>query len=252
MRLILYTRVSTHEQAAGGISLTAQEAQLRGWCNLLGHTVHSLQVDAGVSAKISPGQRPAFLRVMGHLEKHEADGVVAVRLDRFSRSVIDTLNLITGFDKKGWRVLSLHESLDTSTPTGKFTVTILAAMAEWERGMISQRTREGIAQLKSSGKRWGKSLPWGKQLGADKKTLEDCPIEIEAMDRVTALVKSGMTNEDYIAAALNEWHPHPRINEPWTQSRVHTLFKAMRAQGKRPESPKYRLNKRRPRKPVVP
>ncbi len=236
MRLILYTRVSSTEQATEGVSLDAQDERMKAWCSMMGHTPTVVIQDAGVSGSVPPAERPGFKEVIKGLHYKQADGVVISALDRVGRSVIDVLTLITDFDKKGWRIFSLRESLDTSTAVGKFTVTILAAVAELERGMISQRTKEGVAQLKRQGKRYSRSIPWGKQLG-ENDMLVDCPVEQEVVARLSGWIIEGTRNKVEIARRLNEWHYHPRMKKPWTEDMVTRMFSIMKRQGKKPNVP---------------
>lgn len=143
-----YVRVSTDEQVAEGASLHAQraalsaEAERRGW-NL------ELVADEGYSAK--DFKRPGLAAALACLDSAEADALLAVRLDRVSRSVADFAGLLARARRQGWRVVLLSPNLDTEDAAGKFTAHVLAAAAEYERDLIGARTREGMAQRRAEG-----------------------------------------------------------------------------------------------------
>lgn len=86
----------------------------------------------------------------------DGDEVYVMDFSRLSRSVQDLLNIVEGFNKKNVKLVSLKENLDTSTPTGKLMLTMLGAIAEFERANILERQREGIAIAKREGKYKGR------------------------------------------------------------------------------------------------
>lgn len=96
--------------------------------------------------------------------------MIILRLDRLSRSVRDTLGVIEHFKKCRVELHSLNEKLDTSTASGKFVVTLLSALAEMERGLISERTSAALQSKILRGERAGQ-VPYGWTLGQDGKTL---------------------------------------------------------------------------------
>jgi DNA invertase Pin-like site-specific DNA recombinase len=148
-----YVRVSTADQVEHGASLDAQRAELtaeavrRGW---------DLEIvaDEGVSGKNL--HRPGMQEALRRLDAHEADQLLAVRLDRVSRSVADFAGLLDRSAKHGWGLVMLSPSLDLSDPSGRFTANVLAAMAQFERELIGARTREGMAQRRAEGVHCGR------------------------------------------------------------------------------------------------
>ncbi len=148
-----YIRVSTTEQVETGASLDAQkailiaEADKRGW---------SLEVvaDEGVSAKSL--NRPGLQAALARLDAGDADVLLAIRLDRVSRSVADFAGLLDRSEKKGWGLTLLSPNIDTSDPAGKFTANVLAAAAQYERELIGVRTSEGMRQRQAEGVRLGR------------------------------------------------------------------------------------------------
>lgn len=154
MRVVGYTRVSTEEQAQGGISLEAQAAKVRAYAQLYEHDLVDLVVDAGESA--SSLKRPGIQRVLGMLERGEADGLVVTQLDRLTRSISDWLELLQKFfgDKRA-ALLSVGDYVDTSTPIGRFILLVRVAVSQLEREMTGDRTRAALSHKKDKGERLG-------------------------------------------------------------------------------------------------
>lgn len=100
-------------------------------------------------------KRPKFDEMMNFLR--EGDELIVSEFSRLARSTTDLLNIVDSLTKKDVKVLSLKEQLDTSTPQGRFMLTIFGAIAEFERELILQRQREGIAIAKAAGKYKGRN-----------------------------------------------------------------------------------------------
>ena len=84
------------------------------------------------------------------------DGIVVVSLDRFGRTLTDLIAKIEGFDRDGIAFCSLRENIDTTTPAGKFMLQVFAALAEFERARIRERTYAGLAAAAASGRKGGR------------------------------------------------------------------------------------------------
>ena len=137
-----YVRVSTVEQnEAGQISELREKAD-----------VEKFFVDK-VSAKSA--KRPKFDEMMNFLR--EGDELIVSEFSRLARSTIDLLKIVETLTAKDVKVRSLKEQLDTSTPQGKFMLTIFGAIAEFERELTLQRQREGIKLAKAAGKYKGRN-----------------------------------------------------------------------------------------------
>lgn len=105
--------------------------------------------DEGKSAKTL--NRPGLQSALRRLDAGEADHLLAIRLDRVSRSVADFAGLLDRSAKKGWGLVLLSPNIDTSNAAGRFTAHVLASAAQYERELIGQRVREGMAQRKAEG-----------------------------------------------------------------------------------------------------
>ena len=101
-------------------------------------------------------KRPELQRLMATVQS--GDTVMVESISRFARNTRDLLDLVEKLNAKGVEFVSLKESLDTTTPTGKFMLTIFGAVAELERGYLLQRQAEGIAAARSRGVRFGRPV----------------------------------------------------------------------------------------------
>lgn len=189
-RVIAYCRVSTDEQSTSGVSLAAQEAKLRSYCDALDLVLVRVEVDAGVSAKSLA--RPALQRALSSLRNGEADALLVAKLDRLTRSVRDLGTLLEDhFGERGAGLISLGESVDTRTAAGKLVLRLLVSVSEWEREAIGERTSTALQHLKSQGRRVG-SVPFGYQLAEDGKTLAAVESEQATIARARELRASGL------------------------------------------------------------
>src|SRR4051812_40253919 len=186
MKVLGYARVSTEEQASEGVSLDVQQEKIAMYCQLHGLTLVGIEVDAGVSAKSL--DRPGLAAALARLDSGEVEGLVITKLDRLSRSVADWNRLIDGhFGAVGGRqLLSVSDSIDTRTAAGRLVLNVLMSVAQWEREIIVERTREAIGHKRRQGERIGRT-PVGKRLRADGKTLEPDPREAETVALILVL-----------------------------------------------------------------
>src|SRR6476646_10299620 len=159
MRVLGYVRVSTSEQASKGAGLEAQrrailaECKRRGW-----HLVETIE-DAGYSARDL--RRPGIQAALRALERGEASALVVAKLDRLSRSMLDFSKLMAKASREHWALVALDVAVDTSTPSGEAMANMLATFAQFERRLISQRTREALAVKRAQRVRLGRppSIP---------------------------------------------------------------------------------------------
>jgi DNA invertase Pin-like site-specific DNA recombinase len=154
-RVVGYTRVSTAEQAESGGGLEAQRRAITAECERRGWELVAIHEDAGASGKSMRG-RPALAAAIAAVESKEAAGIVVSKLDRLSRSLLDFASIIVRANKAGWNLVALDLGVDLSTPSGKFIANVMASAAQWERELISQRTRDGIAAKAAAGTLRGK------------------------------------------------------------------------------------------------
>ena len=149
-----YIRVSTAEQAAEGASMEAQRGAITAKAAAKGWDLEIISEPA-LSAK-DLDNRPGLTAALARLDGGEADYLVATALDRISRSVQDVADLMARTARNGWALASLREEIDTSTATGRLFVHMIAAISEFERSIIGERTKAGMAQKKLEGAVFGK------------------------------------------------------------------------------------------------
>jgi DNA invertase Pin-like site-specific DNA recombinase len=159
MKAIAYLRVSTREQHDSGAGIAAQRTKIEAACRSRDWDLHRVVTEVA-SAKDLVG-RPALKRLLDDLDDGEADVLIVSKLDRLSRSVLDFANLVVRAQKKGakkaaWAVCVLDLGVDTSSPNGMFMAQVLAAMAEWERKIIGQRTKDALAEKRAADVRLGR------------------------------------------------------------------------------------------------
>jgi DNA invertase Pin-like site-specific DNA recombinase len=158
IKAIGYIRVSTDEQAKEGVSLENQEQKIQDYCKLKDFEIIEIIQDAGISAKNL--RRPGAQKVLEMARNKMVDAVVVYKLDRMFRSTVDALETTRLFDKWNVSFHSIEESLDTKSAMGKFFFTLTAALAEMEREIIGERTRDVLQRKKANGEVYG-HVPFG-------------------------------------------------------------------------------------------
>jgi len=131
-----------------------QLGELRAYCQQRGWEVAGEYVDTGISG--AKEHRPALDRLLEDCRRRRLDAVVVYRYDRFARSLRQLVNALEEFRALGIDFVSLHEGVDTSTPNGRLVFGIFASIAEFERELIRDRVRSGLAAAKARGKRLGR------------------------------------------------------------------------------------------------
>lgn len=151
MRVGIYVRVSTQEQAKEGYSIGEQIERLGKYCDAMQWTIVAKFIDPGYSG--GDMDRPGLRELIDNVEAGKLDKVVVYKLDRLSRSQKDTLFLIEDvFLKNGTDFVSMNENFDTSTPFGRAMIGILAVFAQLEREQIKERMAMGKEARVKSGK----------------------------------------------------------------------------------------------------
>ncbi len=175
--LALYCRVSTDEQAREGVSLDEQQTRLHAYCRAMGW--HEGQVrlymDNGYSGKSF--DRPALRQLLDAVALGMVARVLVTKLDRMSRKLLDLLQMMESFRTHGVSFVSLSESFDSETPSGRLTLQVLGAVAEFERERIRERVSENMAHAALQG-RWMGQSPYGYQMVAKMLHIEAGQAEI--------------------------------------------------------------------------
>lgn len=213
MRAVGYIRVSSEEQAESGLSLAHQRAKIEAYALAMDYELLEVIEDAGKSAKNLI--RPGIEKAMNLIRARQADTLVILKLDRLTRSVKDLGTLVETFEKTGASLVSIQDSINTSTAAGRLVLNVLGSVAQWEREAIGERTSAAMQVKKSRGELVG-AVPFGFNLGEDGRTLQPNEEEQEALRIMRELRTSGMSFRR-IADELamrgiqtktgREWHP---------------------------------------------
>lgn len=183
--IVGYIRVSTDRQAKEGQSLRAQEQRIRAFAKAHGLKVDRIYREDGASGKDT--DRPALKELRSDLDKI---GIVIVyKFDRISRSVVDLYELLEEFKVAGVAFNSVSEGVDTSSAVGEFIIGVLAALAQMERKLIGERTRDTLASKKANGEHIGR-VPFGYRIAASGK-LEKDPDQQKTIARIKRLHRAG-------------------------------------------------------------
>jgi len=192
-RTIAYLRVSTDKQADHGVSLEAQEEKIRAYASLYDLELVEIITDAGVSA--SKLDRPGLNKALGMLKAQEADGLLVVKLDRLTRSVVDLGSLVRDyFGERGSALMSVSENIDTRSAAGRLVLNVLASVSQWEREAIGERTKSAMQFKKSKGEfTGGKRAPYGYRLSDDGVHLEEHSGEQEVLKVIRGYREEGLS-----------------------------------------------------------
>lgn len=145
MKAAIYARVSTEEQDADKQDIICQE-----YCKRNNIEVYKVYKDVISGTTTS---RPEFNKMLEDMRQYHFNAIVVTKLDRIGRSLQHLLSLFDEFKSKGVEFIAATQNIDTSTAAGKLQMHILAAFAEFERNIISERTKEGLKGAKGVGKR---------------------------------------------------------------------------------------------------
>src|ERR1700722_18002646 len=150
-RAAIYVRVSTDKQTVENqLRELRQIAERRGW------QVVEEYHDAGISGAKGRKDRPGLDKMLRDVQRRRFDVVMAWAIDRLGRSLIDLLGTIQTLEACGVDLYLDQQAIDTTTPAGKLMFQITGAFAEFERSMIRQRVRAGLARAVAKGKRLGR------------------------------------------------------------------------------------------------
>ena len=186
MRAIGYIRVGTEDQAREGISLETQRAMIEAYAEINSLKLLEIICDEGASGKDL--EREGIARLLEMVDAREVVAAIVYKLDRLSRKTLDTLSLIESFESQDIAFNSITEKVDTKSATGKFFLTILSAIAQMERDMIGERTKDAFAHKKQRGE-WTGRIPFGFRI-VNNRLVED-PEQIRAIQKAKRMRRSG-------------------------------------------------------------
>lgn len=164
VRAIGYRRVSTDEQVQSGAGLDAQAAKISQLCEARGWELLDTFTDEGISGGTAAAKRPSLTLALAAMAAGEADVLVVPKLDRLARSVTMLAGLMDLADQQGWQLVISDADVDTTTAGGRLVANVLGSVAEWERAIIRERTRDALQARKAAGVRLGRPVQLPQQV----------------------------------------------------------------------------------------
>jgi len=159
IRVALYARVSTSDK---GQDTSLQLNPLREYCSSRDWSIEGEYIDIGHSG--AKDRRPQLDRLMNDARKRKLDCIIVWKLDRWGRSLKHLINSLSELQSLGITFVSYSENIDLSTPAGKMMFHVVGAMAEFERSLIQERVRAGMALAKLRGVKIGRKSTDSKVL----------------------------------------------------------------------------------------
>jgi DNA invertase Pin-like site-specific DNA recombinase len=221
-----YVRVSTQEQATEGVSLDAQRDRLRTYCKLHGFKLIDIAADEGYSG--STLERPGLQAALQLIRRGQANTLLVVKLDRLSRSLRDVCTLVEElFSDEGKHLLSLCGMANTHTAAGRMTLMNLANYHQYERELISERTRDALQHMKAQGIPLGHA-PYGYEHSRSiddkgRRVLVPLSNEQTVISRIAAMNEEGVKFGE-IARRLNAEQAAGRKGGKWRTSRISVVL----------------------------
>lgn len=205
MRAIGYMRVSTEEQGDSRAGLEAQEQVIRD--KIAYKKWELLDIRQDISSGASMKKRTELGRTLRDLKDGKADVLIVAKLDRLSRSVMDFASIMEMAQKEGWALSVEDLDVDTSTSNGRLIMNIMISLAQWEREIIGERTRNALAAVKARG------VKLGRKSGVDAETI-----------RIINMLRSADLSYQRIADTLNDQGLEGGQGGKWHATTVRRLY----------------------------
>ena len=233
----LYMRVSTEDQAREGFSLPEQKERLESFCKFKGYEIIDYYEDAGISAKTG-NHRPEFERLKNDIRAKKINTIVALKLDRITRSIYDWENLMTFLDENNAYLDCVNDEINTTSANGKMISRLLMSVSQNEIERTSERTKIGLAGAIKCG-----HIPHIAPLGykhKDKKLVIDYSTK-DIVVRIFDLYYNGYSYQK-ISNLFNEEKVLGKDN--WRDSTIvnileNEIYKGDFVHGKRTKHPTY-------------
>ena len=233
----LYMRVSTEDQAREGFSLPEQKERLESFCKFKGYEIIDYYQDAGISAKTG-NHRPEFERLKDDIKTKRINTIVALKLDRITRSIYDWENLMTFLDENDAYLDCVNDEINTTSANGKMISRLLMSVSQNEIERTSERTKVGLAGAIKCG-----HIPHIAPLGykhEDKKLVIDYATK-DVIVRIFDLYYNGYSYQK-ISNLFNEEKVLEKDN--WRDSTIQNIleneiYKGDFIHGKRTKNPTY-------------
>ncbi len=218
VRVAIYTRVSTEDQAKEGFSLHAQRDRLEAFCKARDWEIAATYVDDGHSGRDI--RRPAYQRMLE--ERARWDTILVIKMDRIHRNSRHFMEMMESLGEWGKDFVSATESLDTTTAMGRFVMDIIQRIAQLESEQIGERVYMGMSQKAKVGPGLlGFPSPLGYDLREGRLLVNET--EAAVVREIFSMSLDGKTMED-IARVLNARHRGTKSGRDWAPIKVYRIL----------------------------
>ena len=230
-KVAIYTRVSTTEQAEEGYSSEEQEKIGTKYCVDNGYEVYKIYSDKGISGK-SINARPAMKELLKDAEEKKFDMVITWKINRIARNMLDLLKIVDLLEKNNISFKSYSENFETETPMGKFSLQMMGAVGELERGTIAQNVKMGMMARAREG-RWNGNVLLGYNLkeksDSTNKKRKDTELvvnesEAEIIKTIFCMYSEG-NGYKAIANKLNKFGHTTKRGNPFSVNAIKDILK---------------------------
>lgn len=206
-----YIRVSSEEQANSGLSLSHQRSKITAYAKAMDIQLIEIIEDSGKSARNL--NRPGIQKALEGIKISIANALIVLKLDRLTRSVKDLGGLVEFFDKTDAALISVQDSINTSTAGGRLVLNVLGSIAQWEREEVGERTAAALAVKKERGEKTGGLAPFGYDVTREGKLTEN-EKEQAAIKIIRSLYRR-KSSLRAIGAKLEELGYEPKTGGKW-------------------------------------
>lgn len=218
LRLVAFCRVSTDGQR-DNTSLETQERDIRDYCRMHGHEL--VEIISVAETAYDASKRTNFNKVLEVLEQGAADGLIVLKLDRFSRTVAQGIEVLKQFKDKGWELICVKDQIDTSSALGKAFFQLALVFSELERDQFMERSRAGWEAKKATGAYASGQPPYGWRAERGQLVRDE---QEQAVIRVVAQWNEAGHSLNSIARQLNAQGILTKNGKQWGPQQVKSVI----------------------------
>lgn len=232
IKVIGYCRVSDIKQKDEGHSLDAQKDIITKYCDKKGFKLTKFYCEQ-VSGSIKCLERPEFKKIITDLTSKKAQGIVVTKFDRLSRNLRDMVSIIEDYFQNKYVIhFTDFDYIDLNTPNGMLQLNMFSTFAQFERSMISKRTKDVLQYKKSKSEKTGGFIPYGKKVimednnGKQVKKLIDNNEEIKLISELKDLKETkGYSYNDLAKLLMDRGIKNRNENNKWHPQQVYKILK---------------------------
>ena len=211
----IYIRVSTTEQVREGFSLSEQQERLEAMCKFKGYEIYKVYEDAGISAKNT--NRPHFQEMLQDMREKKINIIVALKLDRITRSIYDMEKLIKELEKYECHIDCLNDDINTTTANGRLVLRLLTSVSQNEIERTSERTKIGLIGAIKAG-----NIPGCTPLGYTRDNKKMI-IDNVTKDVIIRIFEEYLKGKSYQTIS-NQFNEENVLNKKWTDGTIQKII----------------------------